>query len=102
MPIYIRHGSSTHVAIANAIRLHGHLFYLAPSHVFFGMLDNSQTSEPDDDFEMDSESESEYDGVVEASITSMGSQITEALSDHDNLSDVEKHLMPNRPPIRPN
>lgn len=91
MPIYIRHGSSTRVATANAIRFHGHLFYLAPSHVFFDRLNNSQTSQLDDDFEIDSESESEYDGVVEASITSMGSQSTEALSDEDGLSDDELH-----------
>ncbi|KAF5124041.1 hypothetical protein E5D57_011963 [Metarhizium anisopliae] len=96
MPIYIRNGSSTRVATANAIRLHGHLFYLAPSHVFFARLDTSQTSQMDDDFEMDSESESEreYDGVVEASITSTGSQSTEALSDHDDLSDDGKHSKP--------
>ncbi|KID78778.1 uncharacterized protein G6M90_00g026700 [Metarhizium brunneum] len=91
MTIYVRHGSSTRVATANGIRLHGHLFYLAPSHVFFDRLDNSQTSQVDDDFEIDSESESEYDDAAEASITSMGSQSTEALSDQDDLSDDELH-----------
>ncbi|KID70659.1 nicotinamide N-methyltransferase, partial [Metarhizium hybridum] len=91
MTIYVRHGSSTRVATANAIRLHGHLFYLAPSHVFFDRLNNSQTSQVDDDFEIDSESESEYDDAAEASITSMGSQSTEALSDQDDLSDDELH-----------
>ncbi|KID83242.1 nicotinamide N-methyltransferase [Metarhizium guizhouense ARSEF 977] len=91
MPIYILHGSSIRVATANVILLEDRLFYLAPSHVFFDRLDNLQTSQLDDDFEIDSETETEYEGGVEASITSMGSQSTEALSDHDDLSDNELH-----------
>lgn len=74
MPIHVRHGSSMRAATANAVRLRGRLFYIAPCYAFFDRLykSNTPTAKPNDDFEINSDSETEYDGELEASITSIG------------------------------
>ena len=93
MPIYVRHGSSMRAATANAIRLRGRLFYLAPCHAFFDRLykSNAPTAKPDEDFEIDSDSETEYNDELEASITSIGSQSPDTWSDNDDSSDDEDY-----------
>ncbi|KAH7308859.1 hypothetical protein BKA65DRAFT_175148 [Rhexocercosporidium sp. MPI-PUGE-AT-0058] len=93
MPIHVRHGSSMRVATANTIRLRSRLFYLAPCHTFFDRLQkpNATTTKPDDNFEIDSDSETEYDDELEASSTSIGSQSTDAWSDNDHFLEGEDH-----------
>jgi len=91
VPIYVRHGSSMRAATANAIRLRGRLFYLAPCHAFFDRLHKSNVpaAERDDDFEIDSDIETEYDDELEAPMTSIGSQSPVIWSDDDDSSDDE-------------
>lgn len=95
MPIYIRHGSSMRAATANAVRLRGRLFYIAPYYAFFDRhyKSNTPTAKPDNDFEIDSDSETEYDGELEDSITSIGSQSPDTWSDNDDSSDDKDYFV---------
>ena len=90
MPIHVHYDSSMHIATANAIRLRGRLFYLAPCHAFFDRVhkSNTPTPRPSDDFDIDSDSDNETD-ELEASITSIGSQSPDSWSDNGDSSDSE-------------
>ncbi|OAQ58071.1 nicotinamide N-methyltransferase [Pochonia chlamydosporia 170] len=86
MTIFVRHGSSMRPATGNLIQTHGRSFYLTAGHAFFeGSKLKPQSLGQDDDFEIDSDSEADYDDELDAMITSIGSQSPDAWSD-DNES----------------